>query len=735
MNRIQQCLLASLVWLPACSDGHGGSTSVRTASVPRFETRTEIQAGTGPHSDVAAVDLNNDGWIDLAVVGITGELHIMLGNNSVFSTGQIIELGGVPVWIDSGDLDGDLDIDLAVVRTDDGSVTILFNDGNGYFDVGSDLPVGPDPLEVRIADANNDDVLDLIVSRPDAPEIKIFLNDGLGEFTPGSSLVMPGGGSPFTMSVGDVTRDGLADLILSDPMMHRLLIYEGNQLATDFGPFPVELPVPGAPKACSLGDLNGDGLTDMAVSAFEANEFFIITDFSAPPGGPVALTSFSMPVSGPPGMSLIGDITGDGLADLIACQLGRAAVVVAPQLPGGGLGEPFHLDATGIPLRPVLADVDNNGQQDLLVMASLHSRINLWMARDNGELVGARSYDSGLLSASYVVTDDLNNDGVLEIIVGDPSGTELAIMREVDGRLVVDSTIELGSPVFNVRLADLDRDGRQDLLVPVVTGIKVLRNRSQNSAVEFEVLPGTGLMDAFGDGPGPFGVAAADLNQDGLEDLVVSDFASGALQVMLSNSEPFDFVAPMVLMVGGGLVDVVTADFTGDGIVDVAVSRAGKADIVLFENDGQANLTRLVSVPTGQSPNYLLTDDFNADGRADIVVSNGLEHSVSILFGDSTGFLSESYTAGEMPTALLCDDMNGDGASDILVTSLVGGDFRVMVNDNDGTGRFSNVITLPGTIGASGAALGDVDGDGDHDLLIASLITNRLSWVQGLPTR
>ncbi|MEC7584649.1 MAG: VCBS repeat-containing protein [Planctomycetota bacterium] len=735
MFRINLYAIAALAVLAGCSSGEGAPNTVRTVSVPGFQTRSEIQAGVGPHSDVAAADFDNDGWTDLAVVGIAGDLHIMLGNNSVFTVGQTLSLGGVPVWIESGDLDGDLDLDLAVVRTEGDSVMVLFNDGNGHFEAGPDLLVGSDPLEVLLADANHDHALDLVVSRPSAPEIQVFLNDGTGDFMSGSSLTMPGGGSPFTMTIGDVTRDGLADLIISDPLMDRLLIYEGNQLATDFGPVPIVLPVPGAPKACSLGDLNGDGLTDMAVSAFEANEFVVITDFSGPPGGPMALTSFSLPVDGPPGMSLIGDVTGDELPDLIACQLGRAAVVVVPQLPGGGLGEAFHLEATGIPLRPILADVDNNGEQDLLVMASLHSRINLWRADGNGELVGARSYDTGLQSASYVVTNDLNNDGVLEIVVGDPSGTELSIMRELNGELVVASTIELGSEIFNVRMTDLDRDGRMDLLVPVISGIKVLRNRSVRDAVQFEVLPGTGLMDAFGAGPGPFGVAAADLNRDGLEDLVVSDFASGALQVMLSDSEPFDFAAPTVLVVGGGLVDVAAADFTGDGIVDVAVSRAGKADIVLFENDGLGNLRNLVSVPTGQSPNYLLTQDFNADGRADIVVSNGRENTVSILFGDSTGFLVESYPGGEMPTALLCDDMNGDGAPDILATSLVGGDFRVLINDNDQSGRFSNVITLPGTIGASGAALGDVDADGDLDLLIASLITSRLSWVKGLPMR
>ena len=69
-------------------------------------------------------------------------------------------------------------------------------------------------------------------------------------------------------------------------------------------------------------------------------------------------------------------------------------------------------------------------------------------------------------------------------------------------------------------------------------------------------------------------------------------------------------------------VDVAAADFTGDGLLDLAVSRNNQADIVVLRNEGAAGFAQFLTVPVGQSPNYLITSDFNRDGRADLVVSN-----------------------------------------------------------------------------------------------------------------
>jgi hypothetical protein len=76
--------------------------------------------------------------------------------------------------------------------------------------------------------------------------------------------------------------------------------------------------------------------------------------------------------------------------------------------------------------------------------------------------------------------------------------------------------------------------------------------------------------------------------------------------------------------------------------------------------------------------------------------------------------------------------MTQDGNADILVASLQSGDFRVMVGD--GAGGFPLLPSFPGTLGASDAVLQDMDGDGRPDLMLASLITNRVSMIKNIST-
>jgi hypothetical protein len=719
--------IAILCLAAACARHDGRSPPVNNVTTPEFETRIEIATPAGEHADYVVADLDGDQNLDMAIVGLSGELQVVLGSGTVFTPGQTLQIGGLPIWIAGGDVDRDGDRDLAVVRTEAHEVTVLFNDGNAQFTVGPSMAIGDEGLSVVIADANADDLPDIVVARPSSPEILVFQGDGQGGFVAGPAIALPGGGVPFTIALGDVTRDGFADLVVSDSANDRVLVYAGETVL-DFDPVPTELAVSGTPKACSLGDLTGDGFADIAVSAFDAGQFVVITDFPVGQTGPVAYTSLTVPVEGPPSLSVIGDVTGDGLGDLVGCVLGRASMVVVPQLPRGGLGQPFQLDATGLPLRPFLGDADRNGRTDLFVLAGLGDHVNLWLARSNGELVGARNWDVGLVTSGYAVAGDFNRDGEQEVVVGNNYDTRIVVMkRTAAGRMEPVASIELGRNVFNVRKVDLDRDGLPDLVVPVDNGVKVLRNMSTPAAIAFEVVPAAGIP-SFGTGVGLFGVAVADLDRDGRADLVVADFAAGQLIVLHGSADPFRFPGtPHVMSIGGGPVDVVAADFTGDGIVDVAVSRALQSDIQVYANDGHASLSHFVTLPVGQAPNYLLANDFDRDGRSDLVVSNGTSASVSLLFGDDQGFTSEDYPAGQTPTALLADDVTGDGFPDVLVASLVGGDFRVLVND--GHGGFGNVFPFPGVLGASSAVLADIDADGDADLAIASLTTNRLSIV------
>ncbi len=726
--RLVPLLLAALASACARHDSGLGSLSPGTGT-PRFETRIEIPTGLVLHSDFAVGDFDGDQDVDMVVVGYTGDLQVMIGSGSVFTPGQHLAIGGHSFWIDQGDFDRDGDIDLAVLQKDGYAVTVLINDGNATFTPGPSYAIGPDSLQVLVADANEDGLLDLMVARINSPEIVVFAGDGHGAFSPTQSITVPDGGESFTLAVGDVTHDGLPDLVVSDPLLDRVLIYPGRPVTVDFAPNPTILPIPGAPGWCSIGDLDGDGLVDLAVSAFAANQFVIVHSF-VPVVGVTTYTATNLPIGGHPALSKIGDVTGDGRNDLVGCVIERSSIVVLAQLAQGGFAAPEQLDATGLPSRPAIVDVDHNGHNDVLALSGFGDRINLWLSRFNGQLIGARNYASGLIDGELVVAADLDRDGVPEIITGAPTDTRLSILRpRADRSLALVQTIDIGAPVQQLRVVDIDLDGRPDLIVPVPTGVKVVRNRATAAALDLQVLPST--TTAFGTGQGPFGATAADLDRDGRLDLAIADFASGNVQILRGGNSPFDFSAPpRLLAVGGGPVDVVAADFTGDGILDLAVSRNAQSDIALYANDGRGNLSLFVNLPVGAAPNVLLTDDIDRDGRSDIVVANGDDNTISVLFGGPTGFTSRSYAAGSFPDALAVGDLTGDGLADVLVASRLGEDFRVLVND--GGGGFANVFPFPGTRGASSVALADLDGDGDRELLIGSVLGDRISVVNNL---
>lgn len=718
----------------ACARHSGDVASLTPGTPPAFETRVEIETGSDTHSDYRVADFDGDNVLDMAVISLTGELRVMLGNGASFVLGQQLQIDGLPIWMAGGDFDGDGDEDLVIVRSNANQTNLWLNDGAAGFSMGGTINAGAGALAVAVGDLNNDGNLDVSVSRPSAPEILVGFGDGAGDFLSVDQLALPGGGTAFNLSIGDATRDGLNDLVVADTGGSRLVLFPGSS-SVDFGNVLCELQIPGTPGAVVFGDLSGDGLDDLVVSAFNANRYVVVTEIFEPSqepfvGGGVPVceyNSFDILVPARPSLAKIGDVTGDGINDLVACLGFSASMCIAPGVSGGGVGDQFLLDSTGMPLRPFIGDFNGNGQNDVFALSGLGNRVNLWLSNSTGRLAGARSYASGLPESSWLEGADFDGDGDFEVITGSNADTLLSILGG-EGSLVAEGSVDVGHAVFQLKVGDLDLDGKPDLVVGVDGGIKILRNTSTPGSYSFDVMPVT--PTTIGSGAYPFGIAIGDFDRDADMDIAVCDYSGGGVHLIPGTAVPFAYDPEVVINVGGGPVDIVAADFTGDGLQDFAVSRVNQSDIAILRNEGNNQYVESLAVPVGVSPNYLVTADFNNDGRADLVVSNATSGTVSVLFGTSTGFAGNDFFAGASPTALMARDLTGDGLIDILVASLQSGDFRVLVGD--GAGGFPLVPTFPGTLGASDAVLQDMNGDGQPELMVSSLISDRISLVRNI---
>ena len=723
-------VLLALAVFSACARHDGSSPSVVVNNPPRFETRVEIATGTEQHSDYAVADFNGDNILDMALIGFDAQLRVLIGNGSGgFTPAQQLSLGANsnPIWIVAGDLDNDGDRDLAIARAGlaFGDVMVLRNSGLASFVQGPLLAVGNEPLAVVLGDANDDGRLDLVVSRPVSPQIVTWLSDGLGGFVQGPGIATLNDAVPYQMAVGDVSRDGIADLVACDAAGDRVLVYRGAGNSQSFLPTPTVFAVAGSPRAASIGDLSGDGFADIVVSAYTSNRFVVITN---PQGD--GTQRFEKLLAGAPSLCTIADVTNDAVPDLVACLATRASLSVTPGLAQGGLGNEFQLDASGLPLRPFVGDVDRNGRADVMALSGLGNRVNLWLAEaGTGRLTGARSYDAQVPSAGFLVGGDFDRDGSNEVAVsGDQSSFVSILGGDVASGLEVRRRIDVGLPVLNLEGADLDGDGDKDLMVAVYGGVKLMRNDAVAQSFDFTVLPAGGAVLA--PGQGPFGVEAGQLNGDAFVDLVVADYQNGNISLLPGTATRFVFGTPIVLQLAGRPGDLALGDFTGDAVIDVAVSRVQFNDIAILQNDGTGNLVAVQFLPVQQAPNYLIANDFNRDGRMDLVASNSDSASITVLFSSGTGFTGANYPAGATPTALLGQDLTGDGIPDILVASLAGADFRVL--SGDGLGGFPGLYPFPGTLGATDGVLQDMNADGFPELLISSQITMRLSQVRNL---
>jgi hypothetical protein len=367
--------------------GSGGPDSAAQAQGPSCFSPSSSSpiAVANPPSATGAVtvgDFNRDGRQDLAVANSSlANVAVLIGNGAGgFATapGSPVRVGSDPASIAVGDFNGDGNQDIATANQGSDNVTILLGNGTGAFApaLGSPIAVGIFPRSVVVGDFNRDGRQDLVVAS--GVDVTVLLGDGTGRFapTPGSPLTVASFPDvTHFIAVGDFNGDGRQDLAVTVTLSHVVIL-----LGDGSGGFT---PGPGSPLAAgtnptsvAVGDFNGDGRQDLAIPSTSGMTVLLgngVGGFISASGSPFSVGTLA-------GLVAVADFNGDGIQDLAVTNNHPEGSVTV--LLGNGAGG--FIPASGSPVpagnRPfwlARGDFNTDGRPDLAVTNSFTGTVTI----------------------------------------------------------------------------------------------------------------------------------------------------------------------------------------------------------------------------------------------------------------------------------------------------------------------------------------------------------------------
>ncbi len=351
--------------------------------------------------------------------------------------------------------------------------------------------------------------------------------------------------------------------------------------------------------------------------------------------------------TGPSDMA-VGDFNGDGIPDLAVTHFGYRNGGI---LLGNGSGG-FSLAAGGSvttgfePVSVAVGDFNGDGNQDLAIANEGDNNITVVLGNGAGGFTpdAGSPFTTGSQPVSIAV-GDFNGDGIQDLVAANQVGNSITVLLGNGSggfNSATGSPFAVGSSPASVAVADFNGDGIQDLAVA---------NLGSNNVT---VLLGKGTggfsTSTFAVGTDPFCVVSGDFNRDGIQDLATADWASGDLTVLLGNGLGGFSPAPGSPFTGvASPQSVVVGDLNGDGIPDLATVDSGYRNVTVSLGNGSGGFTTTVndSFAVGSSAR-LVVSDFNQDGIEDLATANISENNVTVLLGTVSGLISQTIIFGAL---------------------------------------------------------------------------------------
>ncbi|HEY7333478.1 MAG TPA: FG-GAP-like repeat-containing protein [Bryobacteraceae bacterium] len=483
-------------------------------------------------------------------------------------------------------------------------------------------------------------------------------------------------------------------------------------------------------EAIRLADLNSDGNPDMIVGTYPAGLQVRMGNGGASFQSPTFYTVSNFLV----GLVVVTDLNADHKLDLVVLSKGevgggKISVFLGN---GGGTFQPEKVVTNSNDDLQALAagDLNGDGKPDLVfTTAGPQPALIVAMGSGDGTFAAPVSYPSGG-GYSSVAIGDVNGDGFpdivasgISILFGDGTG---AFPNRCDYVQVTTG---------DIILTDFDGDGKTDIVVGAGaswvlsgTAVAVLYGRGDGSFSGAPISPIPGLPNV---GNGAIALESADLDGDGIPDLLYADLQTG-IAALHGNGDGTFTVNWQATTPLGFVTSIAIGDFNRDSIPDFAANlyASGVIEVFLGAGDGTFQPPTFFALGSLSGQNRLVAADFNNDGKLDLAVTVGPEYSgtsvtgyIEILLGDGKGGFAwnDAITAVPGPVMLTAGDFNNDGVLDLAVATAgsldrTGSGISILLGKGDST--FSTASSL--TFASAGYLLtaADFNLDGKLDLAV-----------------
>jgi hypothetical protein len=480
----------------------------------------------------------------------------------------------------------------------------------------------------------------------------------------------------------------------------------------------------GGSKGTSI-DVNADGFADILVPNADSNTFSLLLSNG---NGSFGLAQLYSTYAAPDTL-YSSDFNGDGLRDVVAGFTAAGGVQVFLGNNSGTLSVAGTYPTGGSSTSGMaIADFNQDGNIDLVVATASNANLSLLYGNGNGSF--APFINVPVDNSPYQMTvADFNADGFPDLGVACFSSIKLQTLLGSKNGFAAPATFSTLNHTTGMVSGDVNQDGIVDLIVEGNGQLYTYLGIGNGS---FQTVLSKATPSDGGFGFGGFLLAAADINRDGKQDILLQ--SPSGLYTYLATSGGNYAAAVLNPLYGTGTASSkpILGDFNGDGLVDVATPTT-RYNVGVFLNNGNGTFTPTINNFNLSEPRGIALADINKDGKLDAIVAQAIGNSVRISLGQGNGtFLPSSgnYSIGTNPRPVIVADFNNDGNLDIAAANTNGASVSLLLGTGNGTFQAATSYSAPG--GPTWMVQGDFDKDGNIDLATTSFSSNKVNILRNV---